>query len=299
MNSIQEFLKEYNIPYWERGKNVARGYVNIQCPYCGDRSNHLGIHKQSHKTSCYKCGGHSLIKTLEILTKLPYSEIREIISKFHVGFPEEKIHKPVKGALEQYFKFFNKDLPEPYFNYLAKRGFDPYYLQEHYGVISCGNMTKFKFRIIIPIFMDNQIVSFSARDITGQAINKYDSPSDNENLIPRDRLVYNLNHLEGDTVLIVEGPIDVWKIGDGAVATLSTKFTNAQLLLLLKKGIKNLFVLYDPENPAQEQAQKLASIMCLASSFDHVERLELNCYSDPGSLSIEDARQVRIEVFGR
>jgi DNA primase len=299
MNSIQELLKEYDIPYWERGKNVARGHINIQCPYHKDNSNHFGIRLSDSRSSCYVCGSHSLIKTLEILTKLPYSQIKEIISKFQTNIPEEKIHKPIPGALDKYFRFFNKDILGPYYDYLEKRGFDPYHLQNHYGIMSCGNMTKFKFRIIIPIVMNNQIVSFSARDITGQAINKYDSPPDSENLIPRDRILYNLNHLEGDSVLIVEGPTDVWKIGDGTIATLSTKFTYAQLLLLLKKGIKNLFVLYDPEDPAQIQAQKLASLMDVATSFDHVERLELCGYSDPGSLSVEDAKQIRKEVFGK
>jgi len=37
------FLKEYKIPYTEKGKNVGREWIGMKCPFHDDVSNHLGF----------------------------------------------------------------------------------------------------------------------------------------------------------------------------------------------------------------------------------------------------------------
>jgi len=54
-------------------------------------------------------------------------------------------------------------------------------------------------------------------------------------------------------VIIVEGITDVWRLGDGAVATFTKNFTREQILLLKKKNIKEAFVFYDSDAVGQSK----------------------------------------------
>jgi hypothetical protein len=40
--------------------------------------------------------------------------------------------------------------------------------------------------------------------------------------------LYNLDNAKDGTAIVVEGPIDVWRIGDGAVATFGVIYTQKQ-----------------------------------------------------------------------
>jgi len=75
---IIELLEEHDIQFWRTGKNVSRGWVGLQCPFCDDDSNHLGIHKKSLRCRCWKCGGHKLINTLMEVLSIPFKEAKKI-----------------------------------------------------------------------------------------------------------------------------------------------------------------------------------------------------------------------------
>ena len=40
---IISYLENRGVSYWTEGKNVTDGWVNINCPFSPDPSNHLGI----------------------------------------------------------------------------------------------------------------------------------------------------------------------------------------------------------------------------------------------------------------
>jgi len=49
MIDFVKLFQDYNIKFWIEGKNVSKGWVNITCPLCGDKSNTVDlIHKQEN-----------------------------------------------------------------------------------------------------------------------------------------------------------------------------------------------------------------------------------------------------------
>jgi hypothetical protein len=97
-----------------------------------------------------------------------------------------------------------------------------------------------------------------------------------------------------DTALVLEGVTDVWRMGDGAVATMGDKWTSKQLHLL--KNLKRCFILFDAEEEAQENADKLGHNLSITVPDVHVLGLE---YGDPADISPDDAKSIRKEIFGR
>jgi DNA primase len=68
--------------------------------------------------------------------------------------------------------------------------------------------------------------------------------------------LYGYDSCVGDSVVVVEGITDVWRLGMGvAVATLGTQTTLAQISLLRK--FKKVIILFDRGEDAQKEADKI------------------------------------------
>ena len=137
------------------------------------------------------------------------------------------------------------------------------------------------------------MVSFTTRDVTGKRYTPYIGCKEEKSVVNIKHTLYNIDSV-GDTAVVVEGPTDVWNMGDGFVATFGTVYTPEQVCCLI--GIKRLFILYDGEEEAIKMAYKLAYD---ASTFiPDVEVLELD-EGDPGKLGGSDVRVLRRELFGK
>lgn len=291
------YLESRNVPYWTSGKNVTAGWVNIQCPKydCDDASNHLGINLATGLHSCWKCGTkggpEQLIMALEGTDWYTAHKVAQGFgaaptyglspSSTPVGRP------PGRGLLPQ----ITKDLPIPHRKYLKGRGFNPDAIISKYGVGGCYNTgdRRFRMRIIIPIYMYGELVSFTARAISGKQSPKYRMPNDNEVAVPGGSILYGLDNVKNGVCALVEGPTDVWRIGDGAVAVMRTKFTEEQLVHIPRCGIHKVYVIYD--SGAGELAQKLASRV--SKLVPHVEHVPLPLGKDPATLNPQDLQQIR------
>jgi len=111
--------------------------------------------------------------------------------------------------------------------------------------------------MIVPIYLDRELMSFQAMDVTGKARVPYiDCPEDRA-LVPNKQLLYGIDTVPGDQVLIVEGVTDKWRIGDSAVAMFTKNWTRAQILLLYDRARgKRVKVLLDMD--ALRDAEGLA-----------------------------------------
>ncbi len=110
--------------------------------------------------------------------------------------------------------------------------------------------------------------------------------------------LYGLDQVPGETVVIVEGITDVWRLGVGSVATFGIKYTKTQVLLL--KRFKRRAILFDSaDSQAQEQAEKLAKEL---SAFSGETISLIIDAKDPGTMSPKDAqdlmRQLGINTVG-
>jgi hypothetical protein len=289
MFDVIAYLDSRGIEYVSRGKNVSSGWVGIRCvnPRCGDETNHLGVNIATGNISCWKCSltGNPL-KLITLIDKCTFAEAREIRDEFDnsiIMLPKERV-KAVKVMLP---KNAVKPLPEQHRKYLESRNFDPDLLTEKYDLYGCGIGKEYKYRIILPVYLDKQLVTFLARAIV-KAERRYDNCPIEKSVLTVKESLYNFDTVK-ETALVVEGPTDVWRMGDGCCATFGTQFTTAQVALLRK--CKNVFVMYDKS--ANEEAEQLC--YDLSGVINHVEQITITD-NDPAEMQESDVRSLRKEL---
>jgi DNA primase len=179
--------------------------------------------------------------------------------------------------------------------YLEGRNFDPDKLGRDWGLLGTGKKGSYRHRIIIPIYHKNVLVSYQGRDITGDHDLRYKACPKDQEVVEHKRTIYGMDKVSGNTILILEGVADVWRMGYGAVATYGIKYTPHQLAILRQK--KNRFILFDPDPQAQVQAEKL--YYQLSGFPGHTELLENDDGLDPGEMSQGEADDLMLDIIGR
>lgn len=176
--------------------------------------------------------------------------------------------------------------------YLRSRGFNPEWLEEKYGLLGTGPVGDYANRIIIPIIVNGVLVSYQGRIISDNPVApKYKACLKHLEAVHHKQILYNIDNATQDTLVVVEGAADVWKLGDGAVATFGTKFRWPQVSIMA--GFKRVFVLFDPEEQAQRQALKI--IDALVSLGVQAFRVNLK-KGDPGNMPDDQAKRLMYEL---
>jgi DNA primase len=294
MFNVISFFEENNIEFHTSGKNVTKGWTEINCPFCSDPSFHLGINLESGLFHCWICGakgGPSIL--IKRLLNVSYSEAQRIENEF-TSFKkqEQEQNKEIISKIE-FPKGLEKNFPSYHKEYLIKRNFDPDYIINQYQLKACLRLGgDFAYRIIIPIIIDNQIVSYTARDITEKAKYKYKHLSNEKSIIQVKDCLYNIDTVK-DKCIIVEGVIDVWRIGDAAIAMFGLEYTIRQLNILFSKELKEAYVMFDSEPQAIRKANKLANT--LSTFIPKVSVIELSS-GDPADLTTEEILSLKAKI---
>lgn len=307
-DNIIDFLEEFGIEFWTSGsKNVSPGWIGLQCPFpeCDDDTNHLGIRLKDKKCNCWKCGPHSLRSVIKELTDLPNDEIKSIIKflgaadedippYYHQQTPSSEVNKiRRKMSLPQESSIH---FPQLHLDYLRSRGFPPLKTIRKYKLRATRNLGKYKFRIIIPVYMDRKLVNFTSRDVTGEQEEKYRHAPNKDVILHRDHCVYNIDSINqnGDAILC-EGPLDVMKMGDGAVSFFGVQENVQQIIALKNKKIRNLYIMFDNDKAGNKNANRIAKMF--APLFKKVEVIKLNGVEDPGQLTLEEAATIKHKLL--
>jgi DNA primase len=292
-------LQDYGIPYVTESDHhhASAGWINIHCPFCtGSKNFHLGINLYQPTIShCWRCGSHSTASTLARILNQPVEKMKQLIQEY--AGPTGTIRKK---AREPRVNIFPIKFPQPYFKhlneagkkYLEGRGFNPEKLERKWklkqtGPVSFLDKIPYGNRIIIPIRWGGELVSFQTRDITGKAEQRYLACPMKREVIHHKHIVYGKEEKwnKHSALIVVEGVVDVWKLGSSAVATFGTAFTMEQVLALAKIHDR-FFIVYDNEPQAQQQARKLAVKLKALGKKVFIETVD----TDPGDMKIEDAR---------
>lgn len=289
---IISYFESRDVEFWIEGKNVTSGWTNIHCPFCeeNDPSNHLGVSPNDF-FNCYICGetGH-VTKLIRKIENCSYLKAQRIFNSFqHEDFFEEKItEKQNKIFLP---KECSSKFPQRYLSYLKKRRFDSNYLITKYNLKYVGNLGKWKFRIIVPFYLENKLITFSSLDITNQQTIKYKHQPKEEAVIPIKETLYNIDSVDRKMIL-VEGITDVWRLGDGCCAISGKNLTSEQINQIVRKNVKEILVILDSD--AKEQGKKIAKQ--LSGIISSVEYIELE-KGDPDNFSNNEIKEVR-KFFG-
>lgn len=260
----RQLLTERGVRFVERGANVKRGEINIQCPFCGsaDPSHHMGLNLESGFWACWRNREHRGKSPLRLLVRLlgvSYYQARQIaglredyvdpdgfsamVSRLMQRDQVDKVEH-VRQEFLQYPPEFGRlyDSPPRFWEYLASiRGFGAATntLERDYD-IRFAVRGAFRDRIILPYFLDGALVAWTGRAIA-QAVVRYRDLDRADCLVPPKETLYNVDcRLDGGKVLVVvEGPLDALKIdvfgrsaAVRAVALSTNSITEQQIYLL-------------------------------------------------------------------
>jgi len=302
MLNIRKFYEDYNVEYIEGDephKHARNGWINAECPRCtGNPGYHLGFSEDSGQFVCYRCGFVPAVEAIKLLTDKDWVSAKELLKRYG-GSAKKKRHK--KTAKE---KDINCELPKgtlDYFpkrhrEYLEGRGFDPDKLIDTWDLHATGKKSPYYAnRIIAPVYYRNTLMSYQGRDVTGKSDMPYKACAEQYERRHHKHCLYGMDLALSESVLVLEGIADVWKMGIGSVATFGIKFTEAQVLLLYH-NFKRIFVMFDEtEKQAIEQGWKLTQQ--LATLGREAEHITLGIDHDPGDLSDKDARWIMRELL--
>lgn len=286
---------------------AARGNVSLDeyygeelrgdCPFCGDTRARLGVNSQTKLWHCFNCDeAGNLVGFLMRVLGLTYEAAVEMILEgrdrrrglTELRAVERTPAKPAPASISLPTEFEVLKMPM-----LKRNGrFWRYLIQgrslsipqvQDYG-IGFARSGEFAWRVIVPIIMHGQLMTFVARAISRERQPKYRSPVGADN----SRALFNLERLAGqEEVVLVEGVFDALRIPDMAVATLGTHLSQAQRTLLIRAGVKRVVICWDEDDTGLPQAYEAAR--ALRGQIE-VLQATLPEGTDPGRLSVEALR---------
>ena len=294
MIDFSKLARDKGVPFIQSGHHhVHEGWGQTHCPFCsnGTHGFHLGFNLNKGYFSCWRCGGKSVWNVLHAL--FPNESIKSLIEEYSDGVRQHASTKTrIRTRNARKPPHLKKGLGKFHQRYLIERNFDPKHLTKEWDLCSTGSASKdWKWRIIAPIRnTDHSIIGY-----TGRCLNNHKKPrwkvSNNKDLAedPK-KLLYGIEKVK-DSVLIVEGVSDVWRMGPGSVALMGIDWTVEQASILRK--IPKRFVMFDPETNAQMQADKLAKWL---SPFPGETEIICGLSTDPGGLSPKEADNIAKEL---
>lgn len=294
--SIIDFLEDRGVDYSTAGtKNVSAGWIGTSCLFCGDRSNHLGINLENNLISCFKCGKKgSILNLIQEVDRCSYRKAKETALKFVCSDFSHLIKKERNHAETTMFPAGTSSNFLPIHDaYLMKRRYDRKFLEHKYDIQAIGpTCDDWKFRVLIPVYLNHDIVTYVARDVSGKAEIPYKNCPAEKCVMQVKDVLYGIDNVkEGGTGIIVEGLFDAWRIGTGALCSFGTQYTANQLALLANKRLSKVCVMFDQD--ATSKGRELAHTV--SSVVSDVELILLD-EGDPDDLTEDEVWQLRRDL---
>jgi len=219
---------------------------------------------------------------LQELAKVHWKDISPIVAGFKHYIELEK--RP-RGRLTLPKRL--EPLGPAHKRYLRDRGFTPEALERLWQLQGIGPVGRLMWRVFIPIHLRGELVSWTTRTI-GNGELRYVSASPEEESFSHKDILYGADRASS-TIIVVEGPADVWAFGPGAVATLGVVVSRAQFLEMSAYPVR--YICFDSSREAQKRAGELATR--LKAFKGETYQVELESGDDPGSADPDEIREVR------
>ena len=292
---IRDLLEQLQIDYSEKGKNVSGGWIGVQCPFCDDQSDHLGLNLESKRGTCFKCSKSTNIigylaaklnnfnKAIEIIEGAIPRELKRKVQEEHCS-TVDVVRLPIDAQ---------RGLSPAHKAYLKKRRFNADILEQKFNLHSTGpdsiaDYGKWKNRIIIPVVKNYQLVTFTSCSIEENTKFRYIHLSNEKSIIHVKQLLFGSEFSNGFNIFVVEGLFDAWRFGAGGIPTWGVKFTDRQVQLLSK--YPNITVVGDGDKDGYNFNRKLSSALAV---YSDVKYFDLQEGVDPDLLSKEEINHIK------
>lgn len=254
--NFADILNELEIPFVEEGEHhhTRSGWIQIDCPFCagaGAEKWHCGYNLAYGYMNCWRCGK---LKTAHVLVSASGESYKNVLELLK-GLPlEEAPRERRTGKLE--LPPYRDKLQDYHKKYLYNRGLhNTHRLCKLWGLEGFPGYGDFKWRIFIPIHHNGEVVSWTTRSLGDEGLRYRSAEPHQEKYFHKD-LLYGEDYVR-DTIIVCEGPVDVWTIGPGAVATFGLTYSSTQLARIARYTSR--VICFDNEPDAQRVARRLCS----------------------------------------
>jgi hypothetical protein len=266
--TLTELLKQLDItiaPADHHHRTPSR--EQVECPYCSKDSGkfRMGIPiGGSYWCNCWVCGRKPLFATLKLLipyhSRLNASNLADFLRlgvnpSFDADWSNSGhkpgVNRPSKCQVPEGLS----ELLPVHRQFLKRRRFDPDEIIDKWSIQGIGLCSSLPWRLFLPIFLDKRLMSWTTRSLSDKGL-RYISAKPEQEIISHKSLIYGEDFC-GNSIVIVEGPLDVWALGYGAGCTFGLSYTQEQLLRISKFARR--VICFDAEPAAQRIAQKLCS----------------------------------------
>lgn len=283
--TLVDLLKLRSIEFRAEGHHHCRpGWIQIDCPFCGLGTDgfHMGYNLHFNYVNCWRCGKHSVLETLVLLTGLSWVECKKLVGSLD-SKPIPKSERPT-GKL-QIPKGIGP-LLRAHKRYLRGRGFDTDELVRVWNLGGIGISSQLRWRVFVPIYLREKMVSWTTRSLVDSGV-RYLSAKPEQEAISHKSLLYGEQYCR-HSIIVVEGPADVWTIGPGAVGTCGTGYSIKQVTRMAKYPVRA--ICFDNEPVAQQRARELCALLEGYPGETYNVTLDGN---DANSSSQRDIRKLR------
>lgn len=293
MKNLEDFLREYHVDFKRPGEHhhATTGRLQVDCPFCssGSKKYRMGIALSAAFANCWVCGPHKILETLVGVTKQPWSECKQFLKEQNLGAQYyNRIQYPDRQEGQTIIPDnVSVTLPIPHKRYLESRGLNPKDLANTWDIRGIGIAPRLQWRLFIPVYFGGEMFSWTTRALHDNTKLRYISASTQESRAPIKHLLYGEDYVL-DKIMVVEGPLDVWKIGKGAVATFGLEYTKQQLYRIAKYPVR--YICFDLGKREAMQAKKLADELAMFPG--ETKWIELSA-KDPGSASEKELKKLR------
>lgn len=297
MIDFKAIFDEHEIEY----KDDIHGWINVECPIChhsGSRGYKGGFNITGSYFYCWNCGWHPIdIVFKKLFPTFNNNQIHSLLLDHSTeGEIKNKLNKRIKSP--KVITLPCKKLESLGIKYLKRRNFNPSFLHDKYGVVGGAVTGNWAYRIIIPIYYHEQLVSYQGRSVFSKEycsrhnILRYKNLSKENSIIDPKTILYNSDNCKKENVVITEGVFDVWRWGDGCLGSFGTSMTEEQLNYIAFTFSKIYFI-FDPEKEAQKRAEHYANI--IYGRAGHVnKKIEINIIDTQLSYDLADCTKEKI-----
>jgi len=279
MFDVLQFYRDYNIDHIQAGhKHCRPGWVQIPCPFCsGNPGWHLGFCMNPSEEFygafvCWRCKGKSPIRVIKKLLGVTTPEAKHIFHKYKgrslrprssrqpTDLPEVPTSIPLPSNT---FPIQDPRAKGARLWLKNTRKFSPTELAEMWQICVTGPGTPdYPYRVIMPITYLGRIVSFQGRDYTGKQDIPYKACRKEVESVHHKNIVGGYDQAKAtgaDTVVLVEGFFDVFRLGPGACCLFGISYRRPQVRFVAEH-FKRAVVLFDGgEVQARRQSQSICT----------------------------------------
>lgn len=290
-DSLIDVLRKHNVPVRQHGEDhhVTNGWVGVPCPFCGNQSQfHFGFHLGSGAASCWICGPHNRITAVAKLCGIDYGEAARLLGD--TGEQARRTPDRPQGTFRPPAGI--GPLQGVHCRYLAARGLQSNIIAKLWNVGGIGVSPGLSWRIYIPIRnAAGRTVSWTTRSLADDGRRYISAPASSE-AEPAGQLLYGAE-LARLAVIVVEGPVDAWAVGPGAVATLGVSYSREQVAAISQ--FPSRAVCFDSSPDAQARAEELCGR--LAGFPGRTTNVQLETGDDPADCSPDELAALRAEFL--